>query len=140
VRNCLEGPGGLFFDHISFDGKIDETTWSYNQGAMIGAGVLLAEATGDERPLAQAQEVAAAALADGRYRTDPAEFTAIFFHDLALLDAARPRPEYREALEGYVDSRWRSRAGSGLFADRQGRETLIEQAGVVRLLAELAAA
>ena len=38
-------PGtGLFFDKLRGDGTIDETLWTYNQGSMIGANVLLARA------------------------------------------------------------------------------------------------
>ena len=36
-------PGtGLFFDKLRGDGTLDETLWSYNQGSMVGANVLLA--------------------------------------------------------------------------------------------------
>ena len=49
-------------DRIDPDGAVVEERWTYNQGAMVGAGLLLAEATGDPGYLAQATATAAAAL------------------------------------------------------------------------------
>jgi predicted alpha-1,6-mannanase (GH76 family) len=46
TKRCLGRPDGLVGDHIDLRGDIDEHTWSYNQGAMIAAGVRLFHATG----------------------------------------------------------------------------------------------
>lgn len=59
---CMLAPNGLYWDHINLEGVIEKTQWSYNQGMMIGAKVLLYRATGDESYLRQAQEIADAAL------------------------------------------------------------------------------
>ena len=43
-------PGtGLFFDKLRGDGTLDETLWTYNQGSMIGANVLLARRAAADR-------------------------------------------------------------------------------------------
>src|ERR1700745_354419 len=46
VRTCLLLPSSLYADHIR-RGVVDPTTWSYNQGTMIGAGTLLYQQTGN---------------------------------------------------------------------------------------------
>ena len=43
--NCLRTAGGLYNDHINADGSVNSTIWSYNQGVMVGAGVLLNKLT-----------------------------------------------------------------------------------------------
>jgi hypothetical protein len=48
VNDCMQAPNGLYFDHIDLNGNIDKTQWSYNQGTMIGASVLLYKATGEK--------------------------------------------------------------------------------------------
>ncbi len=45
VRGCLLNSDGLYGDHIDGSGQIDPTEWTYNQGTMIGAGVMLYQAT-----------------------------------------------------------------------------------------------
>ena len=54
---------GLYADHIGNKGVVETTYWSYNQGTMIGAGVLLYQATGNSGYLYQARQTADAALA-----------------------------------------------------------------------------
>jgi len=64
VRTCLVQPGGMYGDHIRLHGVIDPSLWSYNQGSMIGAGVLLYQATGKQRlPIPGPGQTAKAALA-----------------------------------------------------------------------------
>ena len=47
VDTCLESPDGLYYDHVNPGGSVNTTIWSYNQGTMIGAGVLLYQITGN---------------------------------------------------------------------------------------------
>ena len=45
VDTCLASPDGLYYDHVNPGGSVNTTIWSYNQGTMIGAGVLLYQVT-----------------------------------------------------------------------------------------------
>lgn len=145
TRSCMLAPNELYWDHIDLDGNVEKTQWSYNQGVMIGAGVLLYRATGDRTYLTQARRTARAALdfygTDDRYFTQPARFNAIFFANLLQLDAAAHDRAYRAAAKGYADearTRFQDSA-TGLYRF-EGDEpvTLLEQSGMVRIEAMLA--
>jgi len=142
LDRCMLGPDGLYADHIALDGTVDGAEWSYNQGSVIGADVLLYELTGDTSALARAEQVADAALVHfaGRWsNAEPAEFAAIFFRNLLALAAADGRANYVAAAEGYGDTAWRTarNARTGLFAF-SGKTRLLEQAALVQLYAALA--
>lgn len=140
---CMLAPNGLYWDHIDLEGNLDETQWSYNQGMMIGAKVLLYQATGNSSHLRQAQRIAKAALeyygSAGRYSTQPARFNAIFFKNLLLLDEEAANPAYREAMQTYADEVWRStrEPGTNLFKFEEP-VTLLEQAAMAQIYATLA--
>jgi hypothetical protein len=143
VDRCLAARDGLYFDHIDLQGAIDATRWSYNQGAMIAANLLLYRISGEARYLARAEAVADAALAYLAPVIDrePPEFVAIFFHDLLLLDETAPERHYADAVQGYADATWLRRdARTGLFRF-PGRATvsLLQQAAMARIYADLAA-
>ena len=46
---CLRTTSGLYNDHVNTNGSINTAIWSYNQGVMLGAGVLLYQLTGTPR-------------------------------------------------------------------------------------------
>jgi hypothetical protein len=105
VSRCLAAPDGLYYDHLDRHGHVSTQEWTYNQGAMIAAGVLLARATGSRSYLDQAQLSARAALARydaSGYKGQPPIFVAIFFDDLSLLRRVAPLPSYRSALRDYI--------------------------------------
>lgn len=142
---CMLAPNGLYWDHINLEGVVEKTQWSYNQGMMIGAKVLLYQATGDESYLRQAQNIASAALefygSAGRYYTQPARFNAIFFKNLLLLSEEAPNPAYRKAMQNYADEVWRSirEPETNLFKfEGDNPVTLLEQAAMVQIYATLA--
>ncbi|MGO9905671.1 MAG: glycoside hydrolase family 76 protein [Solirubrobacteraceae bacterium] len=142
-------PGtGLFWDKLRGDGTLDKTLWSYNQGSMIGANVLLARRGGKSRAeyLARAEAIARKALAhfgrDG-YERHPAAFDAIYFRNLLLLHAATGdaalRAEILETLRRYADGAWYERRDRrDLFHLAAGGVTLLNQSAMVQLLALLA--
>lgn len=142
-----EHPGtGLFVDKIRGDGSIDRATWSYNQGSMIGANVLLARAQPEkrERYLGLAEAVARKALSKlaGEYERQPPAFNAIFFRNLLLLyDASEDeglRSGIIDAMRGFADAAWsEARDRRDLFHLR-GKPALLDQSAMVQVLALLA--
>lgn len=143
VDACLRAPDGLYWDHLSPTGAVERREWSYNQGAMLAAFAGLFAATGDDAYRGRAEAVARAALA--RYAPDgfagePACFVAIFFRDLAALDAVAPDRGYDRAAQRYADALWAGRRdpATGLFPLETGETRLLDQAAVVDLYAQLA--
>ena len=144
VRTCLLEPTGLYADHIRYDGTIDQTPWSYNQGTMIGAAAMLYQATGDRTFLAQAQATAHAAVAyfsEQRLQAEPRFFVAVYLRNLLLLDSLRPDPTYRGAASGYASWAWKSirQKDTGLFVFDPSSFQLLDQASMVEVYALLAA-
>ena len=131
VEQCLRDPDGLYGDHVAGDGGIDRSEWSYNQGSMIEAHLLLYKATGNRPDLAHAEAIADATLAAfrGRWSGEPPAFAAIFFRRLLDLAAIDRRQDYVAAAQRYADHLWAS-----------PRRQLFAQAAVVQVYAALAAA
>lgn len=143
VNQWLRAPNGLYWDHIDQHGTIDRDLWSYNQGTMLGAAVLLYLATRKEAYLNEARQIAERALTyyqrDGRWLTQPAAFNAIFFKNLLKLDAVLPNPRYRAALRTYTDTLWQAVDPSTSLLRQQpsAPATLLDQAALIQLLALL---
>ena len=107
LDTCLRGPRGLYYDHLRADGSVDRTAWSYNQGSVIGADVLLYRLENDGAALANAESVAAASLPYlAPATTEPPEFVAILARDLLELGAADGDPRWRAAVQAWVDASW----------------------------------
>ena len=107
LDTCLRGPRNLYFDHLRADGSLDRTAWSYNQGSVIGADVLLYRLTGDGAALANAEAVAVASLpylAPGT--REPPEFVAVLARHLLELGAVDGDPHWRDAVQMWVDATW----------------------------------
>ena len=120
TRRALQGVDALYVDRIAPDGARNPTIWSYNQGSMIGSGVLLGRQTGESSYVDQAAETAAAYV--GRTTVpdlvvqDPA-FNAVFFRNLLVLDRERPDPRYRALASAFGTYTWEfGRTRGGLFA------------------------
>jgi hypothetical protein len=130
VEQCLHDPDGLYGDHVSGNGSIDRTEWSYNQGSMLEAYRLLYAATGDKTDLAHAESIADATLTafHGRWSKEPTAFAAIFFRRLLALAREDGRSHYFQAAQSYADSLWRT-----------PRRQLFDQAALVQVYAALAA-
>src|SRR5262249_23650899 len=124
-------------------GKVNTAQWSYNQGSVIAADVLLYRTTGDASVLARAEQLADASIAyfDSRWRHgEPPEFAALFFRGLLSLADTDGRADYVAAAEQYADDSW-SREGdppTGRFHSSR-KPSLRQQAGLVQLYAALAA-
>jgi hypothetical protein len=138
---------GLFWDKIRGDGSIDEMLWSYNQGSMVGANLLLhRRGLGPSgKFLDRARTIAGAALrhSEGRYLDHPPAFNAIFFRNLLQLHAAIDDGALREEIiaagVGYADRLWSERRdASDRFPFRGDTTTLLDQSAAVQLFALLA--
>jgi predicted alpha-1,6-mannanase (GH76 family) len=120
----LIGPAGLVNDGLTADcANNGGTTWTYNQGVIIGGLTVLHEITGDDGHLGQAEAIAAAALRDltvppgilvepGERATasrdgDRPQFKGIFVRNLYELYRHRPRAEYRDFILANATSLWR---------------------------------
>jgi hypothetical protein len=144
LDGCMLAPDGLYWDHIDADGVVDRTEWSYNQGSLVAALVLLYRTTHDPLALARAERVGAAALAyfDGaRLAAEPPEFAAVFFRGLHSLAAVDGDTASVDAAEAYAAQAWAQRRDprTGLYAFA-GPTRLLDQAALVQLFAALATA
>jgi predicted alpha-1,6-mannanase (GH76 family) len=130
------GPGGLVSDGLTAGCVSNNgTTWTYNQGVILGGLSTLHEITGDPGYLRQAQVTADAALSgltspagilvepseplgcDG----DQTQFKGIFVRYLHQLLRSEDRPAYRAFLLANADSAWtRARNPAGQFGVRWG--------------------
>ena len=121
VDQTLRCPDGLYLDRIDPDGTLHREIYSYNQGTMIGAGVLLHRLTGDSDYLSRAESTATAAM--NRFSVHEllkqgAAFNAVFFRNLFLLGDVRPNDEYRSLARQYAEQMWTERRDpkSGVFS------------------------
>jgi hypothetical protein len=145
VRNCLLQPNGLYADHIRLHGVIDPSLWSYNQGTMIGAGVLLYQATGNSGYLYQARQTAKAALTYftiERLLSENPFFPSVYFRNLMYLDSVTHDPPGPKLAQTYVDSVWvHQRLSDGLFVfGSPPSSQLLSQAAIVQIYALLSTA
>ncbi|MGH9920782.1 MAG: glycoside hydrolase family 76 protein [Nitrososphaerales archaeon] len=143
THSALLGPDGIYVDQIDPGGKVATDVYSYNQGSMIGAGVLLSRATADSTYLEQAVATATSYLGrispgSLRSKNDPM-FNAVLFRNLLLLDKVRPHPDYVALGERYADLMWESnRLPTGLFS---GQGSLLNNtAAMLQIYALLAGA
>ncbi|HLI42401.1 MAG TPA: glycoside hydrolase family 76 protein [Streptosporangiaceae bacterium] len=132
----LIGPSGLVNDGLTAGcANNGGTTWTYNQGVIIGGLAVLHEITGDGAYGAQAEAIAAAALREltvppgilaepGERRREPgrtglrsrlrrrdgdlAQFKGIFVRNLYQLYLRSPRPQYRDFILANATSLWRN--------------------------------
>jgi predicted alpha-1,6-mannanase (GH76 family) len=97
------------------------TTWTYNQGVILGGLADLYLVTGDSASLAQAEAIADAAIAtlvnaDGILKepSEPAsnadnpQFKGIFMRNLAYLYEADQKPAYRDFIVRNAEAIWRN--------------------------------
>jgi hypothetical protein len=122
ARSCLENSDGMYNDHINPDGTINTALWSYNQGTMIGAGVLLYRITGDRAYLRQAEQTASASVSyygtGNRLYSQPDVFNAIMFRNLFYLAQITGTQVYRQMAASYAQTAWtQDRQPDGLISD-----------------------
>lgn len=109
VRSALLRSDGLYADQIAPDGTVNSDIWSYNQGTMVGAGVLLHRITGNDDYLEHAKATATAATATISLEVlmaQDAAFNAVYFRNLLLLGRVSPDPSYMAIVVAYGDAMW----------------------------------
>jgi predicted alpha-1,6-mannanase (GH76 family) len=100
------------------------TTWSYNQGVVLGGLAELSKANHDPSLPKAAQKVATAAitlLIDGngilhdscepKCGADGVQFKGIFVRNLVLLDKTHPQPAYRAFINSNAEAIWKDSQG-----------------------------
>jgi hypothetical protein len=143
VRQCLLEPSGLYADHIELDGTVNRSLWSYTQGAMVGAGTLLYQATHEGAYLEEARQTAKAALAYFTYSRLSSEnpfFAAVYFRNLIYLDSVTHEAPGTYPAREYAYWAWqRHRLSGNLFAyGAPPTAELLGQAALVQVYALLA--
>jgi hypothetical protein len=138
VRTCLTEANGLYADHIGVHGKVEPAEWSYNQGAMIGAGVLLYQATHNSAYLYQARQTAKAALAyftPERLGSENPFFVSVYFRNMLYLDSVTHDPPGYKLAQPYVDYAWEHlRLSDNLFVfGSPPTGQLLYQAAIVQI-------
>ena len=139
---------GLFWDKVRGDGSLDKTLWTYNQGSMVGANVLLARIHQDtsDTYLDRAEAIARKGLRhfdEEGYDRQPPAFNAIFFRNLLLLHPvtrdAKLQTDIINRIRRYADEAWcRTLDRHDRFHLSHGGVTLLSQSALVQLLALLA--
>jgi hypothetical protein len=142
VRRCLRAPNEMYYDHIRLHGAIDTTEWSYNQGSMMGAGVLLYQATGNGAYLYQARQTAKAALSYftiARLLSENPFFVSVYFRNLMYLDSVTRDPPGARLAQSFINEVWiHQRLSDNLFAFGSPPSTqLLYQAAVAQIYALL---
>jgi predicted alpha-1,6-mannanase (GH76 family) len=100
------------------------TTWTYNQGVVLGGLAELAAADHDPNLRVAAQRIATAAvtqLVDGngilhdpcepKCGADGVQFKGIFVRNLVALDKVQPQPAYESFVDKNADSLWKDARG-----------------------------
>jgi hypothetical protein len=99
------------------------TTWTYNQGVILGGLVELAKADHDSTLLSKAQTIVDAAMthlvtADGVLKEPPGQgaglpqFKGIFMRNLVRLNRVQPSARYKAFADINSDSTWRNDQGT----------------------------
>ncbi len=100
------------------------TTWTYNQGVVLGGLTELASANHDPALKQAAARIATAAITqlvdtDGvlhdpcepKCGADGVQFKGIFVRNLVLLDRAQPQPVYQKFIDTNADTLWKKAQG-----------------------------
>lgn len=153
--NLCDPSDHVYWDNKNLEGKIGYAKFTYNSGQMIQAGVLLYEATGDERYLQEAQQTAEGSYrfflkpqptVKGEMKFYPSSpwFNVILFRGLKALYLVDRNDTYVKAMIDNVDYAWRyTRDENGLLnRDWSGNKkdqfkSLLENSCMIELYSEI---
>lgn len=139
----LQTPEGLYYDNIrTNDGSLGKAIFSYNTGTMLQSNVYLYELTGDKKYLKRANAMADASLAyfyaNGKFR-DGYWFNAVLLRAYQHLLKYNKDTKYIMGFKKCVDYALKNeRNDQGLFAGKDGIQNLVEQGGMLEILARFA--
>lgn len=144
VNKNLKDESGLYWDNVGFpSGKVDTIRYSYNTGTMLQSAVYLYEITGEKQYLEQAQKSAKSA-ADYFYGNpklrDAFWFNAVLLRGYQHLLQHDKNLDYINAFKKCIDNEMKEKQlESGLFANKNKTENLVNQAGMLEILNRLSA-
>ena len=139
----LQAPSGLFYDNISVkDGRVNKGTLSYNTGTMLQSNVYLYEITKDKKYLKAATAMADSSLnyfyGRGRFRDD-LWFNAVLLRGYQHLLKYNKDTKYILGFKKCVDYAIQNNKNElGLFTGRDGVRNLVDQGGMLEILARYA--
>ena len=139
----LQAPSGLYYDNIKTkDASVDKVTLSYNTGTMLQSNIYLYEITRNKKYLKDAIEIADASL--------PYFYGGVTFRDGYWFNAVMLRA-YQHLLKYNKDTKYilgfkrcldhallKERNEQGLFIGKEGVYNLVEQGGMLEILARYA--
>jgi rhamnogalacturonyl hydrolase YesR len=139
----LQAPSGLYYDNIKTkDGSLNKTIFSYNTGTMLQSNVYLYELTGDKKYLKRANDLADASLtyfySNGKFR-DGYWFNAVMLRAYQHLLKYNKDTKYILGFKKCLDYTLKNeRNEQGLFVGKDGIHNLVEQGGMLEILARYA--
>jgi hypothetical protein len=143
VNEKLQAPSGLYYDNIrTKDGSISKTIFSYNTGTMLESNVYLYECTKDEKYLKTANNIADSSLS---FFYDKAAFRDGYWFNAVLLRAYQHLLKYNKdtkyilGFKKCLDNALQNNKNKqGLFYEKEGVFNLVEQGGMLEILARYA--
>jgi hypothetical protein len=139
----LQAPSGLFWDHIrTKDGSISKSMFSYNTGTMLQSNICLYECTGESKYLKSAISLADSSLtffySKGKFR-DNFWFNAVLLRAYQHLLKYDKDPRYIRGFKRCLDyTLQNNKNAKGLFTGKDGELNLVDQAGMLEILARFA--
>lgn len=139
----LQTPAKLYYDNIKTkDGKTDGPIFSYNTGTMLQSNVYLYEITGDKKYLEEANSIADSSLAyfygKDKFR-DGYWFNAVLLRGYQHLLKYNKDTRYISGFKKGLDYALKNEKNDqGLFIEKKGVQNLVEQGGMLEILARYA--
>jgi hypothetical protein len=139
----LQTPSKLYYDNIKTkDGKTTGPIFSYNTGTMLQSNVYLYEITGDKKYLQQANVIADSSLSyfygNDKFR-DGYWFNAVLLRGYQHLLKHNKDTKYILGFKKGLDYALQNQKNEqGLFIEKKGVQNLVEQGGMLEILARYA--
>ena len=139
----LQAPSKLYYDNIrTKDGSVDKGTLSYNTGTMLQSNIYLYECTGNKKYLTDAIEIADASLPFFYGRDafrDDYWFNAVLLRAYQHLLKYNKDTKYILGFKKCLDhALLKEKNEQELFVGRDGVYNLVEQGGMLEILARFA--